>query len=141
MGRLSIEEELVMKVASINPPDIVDLGVPNYSHGMLVHDASRWLHLSGQVGVGPDGTLSLAFEDQCRQAFQNIAACLRDASMGFDDVIMLRIYLTDRSDLANLRQVRSEFFGDRQLSSTLIFVSGLVDPSWKVELEIVAAAR
>ncbi len=130
-----------MKITRLNPSDIVNLGVPNYCHGMLVQDAGRWLHLSGQVGIGPDGTAPPGFEAQCRRAFQNIEACLRDASMSFDDVIMLRIYLTDRADLAMLRQIRSEYFGDRQLSSTLVFVSGLVDPAWKVELEIVAAAR
>ena len=89
-----------MKTASINPADIVTLGVPNYCHGTLVTEASKWLHLSGQVGVRPDGTTSADFEDQCRQAFQNIQACLRDAGMAFGDVVMLRIYLTDRSDLA-----------------------------------------
>ena len=108
---------------------------------MLIHDAARWLHLSGQVGIGPDGTVAPGFEAQCRRAFQNIEACLRDAGMSFDDVVMLRIYLTDRADLAMLRQIRSEHFGDRQLSSTLVFVSGLVDANWKVELEIVAAAQ
>ena len=139
--RLRIEEELVLNVTSVNPAEIVNLEVPNYCHGMLVHDAGKWLHLSGQVGVGPDGIASPVFDAQCRRAFQNIEACLRDASMSFDHVIMLRIYLTDRSDLEMLRQIRSEYFGDRQLSSTLVFVSGLVDPAWKVELEIVAAAQ
>lgn len=61
--------------------------------------------------------------------------------MEFDDVVTLRIYLTDRSDLAAFRRTRSKFFGERKLSSTLVFVSGLVDPAWKVELEIVAAAQ
>ena len=130
-----------MEVTQLNPADIVKLDVPNYCHGMLVQDASRWLHLSGQVGVAPDGTVSPDFETQCDRAFQNIGACLRDANMSFDDVVMLRIYLTDRSDLGALRRIRSEFFGERQLSSTLVFVSGLVDPAWKVELEIVAATQ
>ena len=129
-----------MEVATINPDDIVKLAVPNYCHGMLVSDANKWLHLSGQVGVRSDGTVPSDFQDQCRQAFLNIAACLREAGMAFEDVIMLRIYLTDRSDLDALRRIRSEFFGDRQVSSTLVFVSGLVDPSWRVELEIVSAS-
>ena len=59
--------------------------------------------------------------------------------MEFNDVVMLRIYLTDRSDLQAFRQIRSEFFGGRQFASTLVVVSGLVDPAWRVELEIVAA--
>ena len=129
-----------MQVSVINPTDIVELGVPNYCHGMMATDATTWLHLSGQVGVKPDGSVSHNFEEQCRQAFSNIGSCLREASMGFGNVVMLRIYLIDRSDLEALRKVRSDFFGERQLSSTLVFVSGLVDPNWRVELEVVAAS-
>lgn len=128
-----------MTTTNIDPADIIRLKVPNYSHGALVADARKWLHLSGQVGVAPDGTVSSDFDDQCRQAFSNIDACLRDAGMDFGDVVMLRIYLTDRSDLHALRRIRSEFFGDRRFPSTLVIVSGLVDPAWRVELEIVAA--
>lgn len=129
-----------MKTSLLNPSDIVDLPVPNYCHGMLVEDAARWVHLSGQVGVRPDGSVAPDFESQCRQAFANIGACLRDAGMGLGNVVMLRIYLTNREDLQALRQVRADVFGDRKFSSTLVFVSGLVDPAWRVELEIVAAA-
>lgn len=129
-----------MPTKTIDPTDIVSLGVPNYSHGALTSDATEWLHLSGQVGVAPDGSVSPEFEDQCRQAFSNIGACLRDAGMGFGDAVMLRIYLIERSDLQMLRRIRSEFFGDRVFPSTLVIVSGLVDPAWRVELEIVAAS-
>lgn len=128
-----------MPARLIDPADIVALGVPNYAHGALTEGAARWLHLSGQVGVKPDGSTEHGFEAQCRRAFSNIGACLRDAGMGFGDVTMLRIYLTHREDLAALRAIRAEFFGDRRLPSTLVFVSGLVNPDWRVELEIVAA--
>ena len=123
----------------INPADIVALNVPNYAHGAATEGAGRWLHLSGQVGVAPDGTTETGFEAQCRRAFSNIRACLRDAEMGFEHVVMLRIYLTHREDLPALRSIRGEVFGDRRLPSTLVFVSGLVDPAWRVELEVVAA--
>ena len=92
------------------------------------------------VGVAPDGSTETGFEAQCRRAFSNIAACLQDAEMDFGHVVMLRIYILDRADLASLRQIRAEFFGDRQFPSTLVIVSGLVNPDWKVELEVVAAA-
>ena len=124
----------------INPADIVALPVPNYAHGALATDALRWLHLSGQVGVAPDGETETGFEAQCRRAFANIGACLRDAEMGFEHVVMLRIYLLRREDLPMLREIRAEFFDERKLPSTLVFVSGLVNPDWLVELEAVAAA-
>lgn len=129
-----------MPMNLIDPDDIVALGVPNYSHGVHVEGSDRWVQLSGQVGVEPDGTVPPGFEAQCRQAFRNIEACLRDASMGFDEVIMLRIFLINREDLEALRSIRAEVFGERCFPSTLVFVSGLVNPVWKVELEVTAAA-
>ena len=129
-----------MRMKLIDPDDAVALGVPNYSHGIHVEGAHRWVQLSGQVGVAPDGTVSPQFEPQCRQAFCNIQACLRDAGMGFDDVVMLRIFLTHREDLEALRNIRAEHFGARCFPSTLVFVSGLVNPAWRVELEVTAAA-
>ena len=129
-----------MQSQSIDPISIVRLNVPNYSHGIHVSGVENWVQLSGQVGVAPDGSVSDDFTEQCRQAFANIGACLAEVSMGFDDIIMLRIFLTHREDLADLRRVRAKVFGERQLPSTLVFVSGLVDPKWRVELEATAAS-
>lgn len=124
----------------IDPDDIVRLNVPNYTHGLVTEGARRRLTLSGQVGLDPDGAVAADFETQCEQAFANIAACLRDAGMGPDDVTMLRIFMVRREDLDALRRCRARFFGDRRLPSTLVYVSGLVHPDWLVELEIEAAA-
>ena len=77
-----------MRSMLINPSDIVDLGVPNYAHGIAMRGAEEWVQLSGQVGLRPDGTISKDFEGQCRQAFANIEACLRDADMTLDVAIV-----------------------------------------------------
>ena len=70
----------------------------------------------------------------------NIGMLLEAAGMTRDDVAHLRIYLLDRDDIPALRQARTEFFGsDKVIPSTLVLVSGLVKPEWRVELEIVAA--
>ncbi len=129
-----------MKRHTLSPTDIVDLNIPNYAHGMVVEGAAKWVHLSGQIGMAPDGTVADGFEAQCRQAFTNIKACLRDAEMTLDDVVMLRIYLIRQEDLATFRRIRGEVFGERIFPSTLLFISGLVTPALLVELEVVAAA-
>lgn len=128
-----------MQFQTIDPASIINLNVPNYSHGIQASGARNWVQLSGQVGVAPDGSVPEDFTEQCRQAFSNIGACLAQAAMTSENVVMLRIFLIDREDLADLRRVRAEFFGDRKLPSTLVFVSGLVDPDWRVELEVTAA--
>jgi len=130
-----------MHSQAIDPTSIVNLNVPNYTHGLGVTGANKWVQLSGQVGVGPDGTVADTFDGQCRQAFENIRACLAAVGMGPDDVVMLRIFMTHREDLDTLRAVRRDFFGERKLPSTLVFVAGLVGPDWRVELEVTAAAE
>lgn len=49
--------------------------------------------------------------------------------MGFNDVVMLRIFLTHREDLESLRNIRAEYFGARCFPSTLVLVSGMVNPT------------
>ncbi len=123
----------------IDPDGIVVLGVPNYAHGMVSEGAGRWLHLSGQVGVNPDGSSADGALAQCQRALANIAALLEAAGMTAEDIVHMRIFLLDRDDIPALRQARGEFLGARKIPSTLVLVSGLVDPAWRVEIEVVAA--
>ncbi|MCR9178158.1 MAG: RidA family protein [Alphaproteobacteria bacterium] len=124
----------------LDPATLAVMGTPNYTHAMVTEGVSKWLNIAGQVGVRQDGSTVDGTLDQCRQAFANIGELLKGAGMTPEDVCHLRIYLTDRNDILALRQARTEFFGaDKVLPSTLIMVSGLVDPAWKVELEIMAA--
>lgn len=124
----------------LDPASMAVMGTPNYTHGMVTEGVSRWLHIAGQVGVLPDGSNAQGALEQCRAAFANIGRLLDGADMVPADVCQLRIFLLDRDDIGALRQARAEFFGeDAVVPSTLILVSGLVDPAWRVELEIVAA--
>lgn len=127
-----------MKTTPIDPNDIVKLNVPNYTHGRLIEGAKDWLLLSGQIGVRPDGTWSDSFEDQANQTFTNIKACLRDAGLTMDDVVFTRIYLIRRDDLPIFRKVRSAHLGDDRIPSTMLFISGLANPEWLIEVEIIA---
>jgi 2-iminobutanoate/2-iminopropanoate deaminase len=132
-------KESPMQGTPIDPADIVKLNVPNYTHGRLVEGAKDWLLLSGQIGVRPDGTWSDSFEDQANQTYTNINACLRDAGMTLADVVFTRIYMTHREDLEIFRKVRSAHLGDARIPSTMLFISGLAHPDWRIEVEIIAS--
>ena len=127
-----------MQGTPIDPADIVKLNVPNYTHGRLIEGAKDWLLLSGQVGARPDGTWSDDIEQQADQAFNNIKAGLRDADMTMDNVVFTRVYLTRREDLDGFRKIRAAHLGDDRIPSTLLFISGLAHPEWRIEVEIVA---
>ena len=125
---------------TLDPAGLPVMGTPNYTHGMVTSEVSEWLTIAGQVGVRPDGTTAEGTFAQCEQAFANIGGLLREAGMGPENLCHLRIFLIDRADIPDLRAARSAFLGpDLKVPSTLVIVSGLVDPAWRVELEIVAA--
>ena len=50
----------------------------------------RTLHISGQVGANARGEWGSDAQVQCEYAFENIKAVLRDADMGFQDLIKVR---------------------------------------------------
>jgi len=57
-----------------------------------------------------------------------------------EQVVKLTVYLTDLADLQAFRQVRDEYISaDRPPASSLVQVSGLVNPEFRVEIEALAA--
>lgn len=120
-------------------PKAVHRPVSPYSHATEVPPSARWLYVSGQVGVRPDGTVAEGAEAQIDQAFRNVLTVLADAGMGPRDIVRLNAYLVRRSDLKAYREIRARHLGDLEPASTLLLVAGLSSPDWLVEVEAVAA--
>ena len=75
------------------------------------------------------------------QAFANLRAVLAAHEMTVANIVKTTAFLTDRELLASYRQARGALFGDNPPpASTLLFVAGLADPSWVVEIEAEAVA-
>ena len=51
------------------------------------------------------------------------------------DIIRTRTYLTDAADWEAVGLVHGEVMGDNRPASTMVVVSALLDPRWKVEIE------
>jgi 2-iminobutanoate/2-iminopropanoate deaminase len=119
--------------ADIHPP------AANYSHATAVPPNARWLYLSGQVGVAPDGTIPGDAAAQAEICFANIRAILREAGMAPADLVRLTTYLIDPRDRADYMAVRDRFVGSPPPASTLVAVAALADPRYRIEVEAVAA--
>ena len=106
-----------------------------YSNGV------KTIYVSGQVGIR-DGEIPNSFIEQIDVVFSNIAGQLEAAGATMSDVIKLTGFIVDMN--AERRTVYSEvrasyFSGQSQPpASTLIGVSGLVDPNLLVEVEAIA---
>lgn len=111
-----------------------------YSHGLEVEAPGRVLYGAGQVGVDADGRVGDGIEEQARLVWRNIRAVLASADMGIEHVVQLTMYLLDRDDYAAARRVREEELGGHRPASTLLYVAGLSNPDWRIEIDFVAVA-
>ena len=109
-----------------------------YSHGVLAHSTGQWLHVSGQIGMRPDGSLGTGFAEQARIAWENLMAILAAAHMDESHLVKLTTYMLDGADLKDLNPVRSVFLKDARPASTLVVVKALARAEWLFEVEAVA---
>jgi enamine deaminase RidA (YjgF/YER057c/UK114 family) len=97
--------------------------------------------VSGQVPADREGRV-VGLGDpaaQVRQVFENLTAVLAAAGATMTDVVKLTVFLTDLADLPAYRAVRDEYVSaDRPPASSLVQVSGLVHPDFRVEVEALA---
>jgi len=92
--------------------------------------------VAGTAPVMPEGEeLPGDAYGQARRCLQIIATALLEAGATLDDVVRTRIYLVDPADWEEVGRAHGEFFGEIRPASTMVAVSALVDPRWRVEIE------
>ena len=102
--------------------------------------AGNQVILSGMVASDDAGGAiggDSAYE-QARVCFAKIEKLVEAAGGSLADVAKLTIYLTDIADRPEIGRARKEFFDGRMPASTLVGVSALAAPEYKVEIEAVA---
>jgi 2-iminobutanoate/2-iminopropanoate deaminase len=120
-------------------PDTLAPPPSNFSHIVDVPDGTRMAFISGQVGVDVDGNNAEDFEGQCKQVLRNLERALEAVGMEITDLVRLNAFITDAGDVGAFRDIRDSWSGGHPAASTLVVVSALASPAWKVEIEAVAA--
>ncbi|MEJ2857308.1 MULTISPECIES: RidA family protein [unclassified Saccharothrix] len=82
--------------------------VASFSQGVI---KGNILQVAGQVGVDPatGEVVGDTVAEQTRQALRNVAAVLEAGGSSLDDVMMMRVYLTDTSQFGEMNEVYNEF--------------------------------
>jgi enamine deaminase RidA (YjgF/YER057c/UK114 family) len=93
----------------------------------------RHVMVSGTGPVGCDDADIAAQTDQCLTL---IADILKQAGTSFEHVVRTRIYLTDVNDWEAVGRVHGKFFSLIRPAATMVVVAALLDPRWKVEIEV-----
>jgi enamine deaminase RidA (YjgF/YER057c/UK114 family) len=113
--------------------------IAGYSRAVI---DGRHVHVSGTVGVMPDGAEPSADAGgQARRCFEIIFDALREAGARPEDVVRTRMYLTRPEDADDVLRVHGELFGDVRPATTAVVVQALIDPRYVVEIEADAVIR
>ncbi|MBA0051300.1 RidA family protein [Streptomyces sp. AJS327] len=88
-----------------------------FSHGVR---KGNILQVAGQVGFGPAAEgqaptpVGPGLREQTLQTLANVEAILREGGASWEDVMMLRVYLTDTAHFPELNEIYNEFFAGLQ---------------------------
>ena len=101
------------------------------------------IYLSGQVGVDEQGRAPDSLVAQTTLAYQHVKAVLAEFGATWDNVAEEPVFVTDISQtMAQLEEVfaaRAAAYGGRpDVAQTLVAVSALVDPAFKIEIKCTA---
>jgi enamine deaminase RidA (YjgF/YER057c/UK114 family) len=110
-----------------------------YSHGIEVPANARWLFISGQLGISPNGKVREGTAAQAEQAWANIISILKDAGMGVGDLVKITTFITNAADVPVVRATREKAIGNIRPASTLLVIQALASPEYRIEIEAVAA--
>jgi enamine deaminase RidA (YjgF/YER057c/UK114 family) len=90
-------------------------------------------------GTGPVGAEDQDAAGQARRIFAIAGDSLAQAGASFEDVVRTRIYLTHAEDWEAVGRVHGEFFGTIRPAATMVVVAALLNPAWRLEIEMEAA--
>jgi enamine deaminase RidA (YjgF/YER057c/UK114 family) len=95
--------------------------------------AGGLVHVAGTVGQG-EGVVA-----QCADALAIIGRALAEAGSGFDRVVRVTYMLPDRAEFEACWPLLAETFGAHPPAATMI-ECGLIDPRYRIEIEVTALA-
>ena len=98
--------------------------------------------VSGQVSVDASGNLvgEGDCEAQAEQTLNNVEAALKAAGVTMSDVAKITAFLINDDDYPAYASVRSKRFLKPGPASSTVFVKGLVNPKFLIEIEAIAVA-
>ena len=118
----------------INPNDVM-APMGGYAQGI---DAGDMVFVAGQAGVDRDGRpVAGGMAAQTRQTLANVAAVLRDAGLGLNNIVNTTVFVKDFTDYKVFDQVWQECFGDHQPARATV-KADIVFPELLVEVQAIA---
>lgn len=102
-------------------------------------DCGDTVYLSGQIPLDP-ATGAIVEGDikaQAHRMFKNLAAVLKEAGLGFENVVKTTVFLDDIGDFADVNAVYAEYFKEPYPARSCVEVAALPKGA-KCECECIA---
>ncbi|MFL5809880.1 MAG: RidA family protein [Flavisolibacter sp.] len=124
----------------------------NYSSGSKWEDIVGYsravkignlIEVTGTVASGEDGNV-VGKNDaylQTKFIYEKIAAVLAKAGASMNDVVRVRMFVTDISRWQEYGRAHSEFFKDIKPCNTMVEVNALIEPDYLIEIEATAVVE
>lgn len=109
--------------------------VMGYSRAVVVGDR---VVVSGTAPQWPDGSVDPDVRTQARRCVEIVEAALAEAGAVIADVVRTRVFLVDAADFEAVAEVHGEAFRDVRPANSTVVVAALLDPRWRLELEVEA---
>ncbi len=134
--KLKTAKTLSMGISKIIHTSLAPEPVGPYSQAIKV---DRFCYLSGQIPLDAQtGELVLtSIEAQTKKVMENIGHVLKEAGLGFENIIKATIFLTSMDNFAAVNSVYSQSFKEAPPARSCVEVSKL-PKNVDVEIEVVA---
>jgi isochorismate pyruvate lyase len=105
--------------------------------------AGAHIYVTGTAPVADDGSVFAPGDAyaQAKRCFEIIERALKELDASLFHVVRTRMFVTDISRWEEFGRAHSEFFGDHRPATTMVEVSGLIDPEMLIEVEADAVCR
>lgn len=109
--------------------------IVGYSRAVRV---GPFVHVAGTTAVSPTGEIVGVGDAyaQTKHILTIIEGALQEAGATMAHVVRTRMFVTDVSQWEAVGQAHGEFFRNVRPASTLVEVSGLINPEMLVEIEV-----
>ena len=95
--------------------------------------------VAGTAPIPPAGEpLADTAHDQMLRCGRIAIDAIEELGGSAHDVVRTRMFLTDAADADEIGAAHRALFGEAEPVATMVVVVGLVDPAWRIELEVEA---
>jgi enamine deaminase RidA (YjgF/YER057c/UK114 family) len=109
-----------------------------------VYGFSRAVRVEGRVVVAgtapiwPDGEVDPDPKVQTHRCIEIMLDALGETGGSPTDVVRTRMFITNAADADVIGEAHGEVFAGTKPAATMVVVAALLDPRWKVEMELEA---